>query len=165
MDDTLEMRRHEASNIIKTYMGWSAGAGLLPVPYVDLATVTGLQIKMVADLANVYNVPFSRNAVKSIIAGLLGSILPSTLARGASSLVKAIPGVGSVLGMLSAPAFNTASTYAVGKVFVQHFEAGGNILNFDTDGMREHFKKEFEEGAASAKDSDKKTSGTAKSAA
>ena len=160
MDETIEARRHEASSIIKTYMGWSAGAAFLPVPYLDLAAVTALQIKMVADLAAVYEVPFSRNVVKTIIAGLLGSVLPSTLARGLSSFIKAIPGIGTFLGVITAPAFSTASTYAVGKVFVQHFEAGGNVLNFDADAMREHFKHEFESAVAE----DKKAS-TAKTAA
>lgn len=150
MDDaTIDARRQEASHIIKIYMGWSAGAAFLPVPFLDLAAVTGLQVKMVADLAAVYDQPFSRNAVKSIIAGLLGSVVPSTLARGASSLVKAIPGVGSFLGAVTAPAFATASTYAIGKVFVQHFEAGGNILNFDADAMRSYFKDEFDSAVAS----------------
>ena len=144
MDENIEARRQEASSIIKTYMGWSAGAAFLPIPYVDLAAVSALQIKMVADLAAVYEVPFARNAVKSIIAGLIGSVLPSTLARGASSFIKAIPGVGTFLGAITAPAFSSASTYAIGRVFVQHFEAGGNILNLDPEGMREHFRAEFD---------------------
>jgi len=144
IDNEVNDRRHEASSIIKTYMGWSAGAAFLPVPYVDLAAVTAVQVKMVADLAAVYDVPFSRNAVKSIVAGLVGSVLPSALARGASSFVKAIPGIGTFLGAVTAPAFSSASTYAIGRIFMQHFEAGGNVLNFDPDAMRDHFKAEFE---------------------
>jgi uncharacterized protein (DUF697 family) len=151
MSDTPETRRHEASTIIKTYMGWSAGAAFLPVPYVDLAAVTAVQVKMVADLAAVYNVPFSRNVVKSIIGGLLGSVLPATLAQGLSSLIKAIPGVGSFLGAITGPGFATASTYALGRIFVQHFEAGGNVLNFDPEAMREHFKHEFDQAVANGK--------------
>mmetsp|Transcript_5606 Transcript_5606/g.7887 ORF Transcript_5606/g.7887 Transcript_5606/m.7887 type:complete len:197 (+) Transcript_5606:53-643(+) len=163
-NETIESRRHDGSGIIKIYMGWSAGAAFLPVPLLDLAAVTALQVKMVADLAEVYDIPFSRNAVKSIIGGLIGSVVPSTLARGASSLVKAVPGVGSILGAITAPAFASASTYAVGKVFQQHFEAGGNILNFDPDAMREYFKQEYE-GAVAAEQQDKKGGSSAKSAA
>ncbi len=146
MDTSLENRRHEAQNIVNTYMGWSTGAAFLPVPWVDLAAVTAIQIKMVADLAEVYDVPFSKNVAKSIIAGLIGSVLPATLARGLSSVIKAIPGVGTFLGVITAPAFASASTYAVGRVFIQHFESGGNMLNFDPDAMRDYFKDEFEQG-------------------
>jgi len=156
-EDELAARRDEASGIVNTYMGWSAGASFIPLPWVDLAAVTLVQIKMVGDLANLYQVPFSRNVVKTIIAGLLGSLVPAGLARGASSLLKAVPGIGTILGVLTAPVFTTASTYAIGKVFIRHFEAGGTVLNFDPDSMRDHFKDEFEEGvtAASGKGSTK----------
>lgn len=157
-DVDVAARRTEASSIVNTYMGWSAGASFIPFPWVDLAATTLVQIKMVADLSKLYEVPFSRNVVKTIIAGLLGSLVPAGLARGASSLLKSVPGVGTILGVMTAPVFTTASTYAIGKVFIQHFEAGGNVLNFDPDAMREYFKEEFEKAVA-------KSSGSSKAAA
>lgn len=157
-EEEIQARLESTSNIIKVYTGWSAGAALLPVPLVDLAAVTTVQIKMVADLAKIYDVPFSRNAVKTIIVSLLGSVLPATLARGLSSFIKAIPGVGSVLGAITGPAFTTASTYAVGKVFVKHFEMGGNLLDFDIEAMRGYFKEEFESAASSEKSGGKSQS-------
>jgi uncharacterized protein (DUF697 family) len=149
-EEEIAARRVEASSIVNTYMGWSAGASFIPLPWVDLAAVTLIQIKMVGNLASLYQVPFSRNIVKTIIAGLLGSLVPTGLARGASSLLKSVPGIGTILGVLTAPVFTTASTYAIGKVFIQHFEAGGTILNFNPDAMREHFKEEFEAGVSNA---------------
>jgi hypothetical protein len=44
------------------------------------------------------------------------------------------------------PTLAGASTYAVGRVFIQHFECGGTILSFDPEKVRAHFEKEFEEG-------------------
>jgi hypothetical protein len=32
----------------------------------------------------------------------------------------------------------------MGRVFSQHFEAGGTLLDFDADKLRSHFKTEFE---------------------
>lgn len=157
-EEEIQARHESTSNTIKIYTGWSAGASLIPAPLVDLAAVTGVQIKMVHELSKAYDIPFSRNAVKTIIASLLGSALPATLARGMSSLIKAIPGVGSILGSLSAPVFTTASTYAVGKVFVKHFEMGGNLLDFDTEAMRGYFKEEFESSAAAEKSGGKSQS-------
>ncbi|MEJ2611881.1 MAG: YcjF family protein [Candidatus Thiodiazotropha sp.] len=139
-------RQREASNIISGYMGWSSGASLLPVPLVDIAAVTLIQIKMVSDLAKLYDVPFSGNVAKSIIAGLLGSLIPTGLVRGTSSLLKAVPGIGSLLGMISAPAFTSASTYAIGRLFTRHFDTGGSLLDFDVKSKRDEFKKEFDEG-------------------
>jgi hypothetical protein len=43
-------------------------------------------------------------------------------------------------------AFCGASAWALGKVFIRHFESGGTLLNFDPEGAKEHFKEQFEEG-------------------
>lgn len=154
LDETALTRQAEANRIVNSYLGWSAGAGLIPFPIVDMVLITGMQIKMVASLAALYGVPFSRNVVKSVIAGLVGSVVPGGLTRLSSSLIKSVPGVGTVLGMFAFPVFASASTYAVGKVFIQHFESGGNLLSFDSAAMREHFRREFAAGATQASGSE-----------
>jgi hypothetical protein len=39
-----------------------------------------------------------------------------------------------------------ASTYALGKVFIQHFESGGTFLDFDPEKVKEHFATLYKEG-------------------
>jgi hypothetical protein len=48
--------------------------------------------------------------------------------------------------MISTPIYAGATTYAIGKVFVYHFEAGGKVNDFNIDNMKEEFKDLFEEG-------------------
>jgi hypothetical protein len=43
--------------------------------------------------------------------------------------------------------FCGASTYAVGKIFVRHFESGGTFLNFNPEQVKEAFQKEFDDGS------------------
>jgi uncharacterized protein (DUF697 family) len=133
----------EALRIVNSYMGWSAGAGFVPIPLVDLAAISGVQLKMVHSLTKFYGVPFSREAAKSVIAALIGGGGTLVLATPASSLLKFIPVVGSVAGVLTQPALAAASTYALGKVFIQHFETGGNLLNFNASELRRHYSEEF----------------------
>ncbi|MBB5516323.1 uncharacterized protein (DUF697 family) [Rubricella aquisinus] len=149
MTEESQTNQDAAKAIVKTYMGWSAGAALIPMPYVDLAAITGIQVKMIADLSDQYDMPFRKSAAKTAVAALLATVIPAGFAGGAASLVKAIPGVGPILGIAAMPTFAAASTYAIGSVFTQHFESGGTLLDFDADAMREHFKAEFE--AASSK--------------
>ena len=40
----------------------------------------------------------------------------------------------------------SVSTWALGKVFIQHFESGGTFLDFDPEEVKEYFKAQFEEG-------------------
>ncbi|NKB22976.1 MAG: DUF697 domain-containing protein [Kiritimatiellae bacterium] len=130
-----------ADNIVKNTMLWTTGVGLVPIPVVDLVAVTGLQLNMLRRICKVYEVKFFKNTAKNIIGSLLGGLFPSTLSRPAAGLIKMIPLVGPTIGAVTMPIFSGASTYAVGRVFIKHFESGGTLLSF----CRKKAKKEFEE--------------------
>jgi uncharacterized protein (DUF697 family) len=140
-----------ANDLVKKWMWWTMGAGLIPVPFVDLAAVTGVQLKMLSDLSNLYGVKFSENKGKAIISALLGSIVPNSLAGGGvGSILKMVPFVGTLLGGISMSLFSGAATYAIGKSFIQHFESGGTFLDFDPVKVKDYFGKQFEEGQSIA---------------
>ena len=62
------------------------------------------------------------------------------------SLMKGVPLIGLTVGALAMPVLAGATTYAVGKVFVQHFASGGTFLNFNPDEVREYYYEMFKEG-------------------
>lgn len=134
-----EELKQAADRITKRSTLYAAGAGLLPFPVLDAALLLGIQLNMIRSISRVYNIEFKENLVKSIIASLVGSI-------GTASVVKAIPGVGTILGSLTGSATGAAAAYALGKVFTQHFDQGGTMLDFDPVKSREYFEKEFEAG-------------------
>jgi len=141
----MSSRAEGAQRLVNRHALYSAAAGLVPVPLVDLAATTGIQIKMLKELADNYGVPFQADRGKSIIGALIGGVVPTRLAYGlGGSLIKAVPIIGGLLGMVTAPAFASASTYAIGKVFTSHFESGGTLLDFDPEKMRQHFVTEYE---------------------
>lgn len=137
----------DASNaLVKKYMYWSMGAGLLPIPIVDVLSVSGIQIKMLTEISKVYDVKFSKNATKSIIAALLGGISADALSKSyLTSLIKAIPIVG-VVGSVSMPVYSGATTWAIGKVFIQHFATGGTFLNMDPQKVKDYFADLYQQG-------------------
>jgi uncharacterized protein (DUF697 family) len=124
----------------------TAGVGILPIPVLDLVALTGIQLNMLYRLSKLYNVPFSREAAKSIIGTLVGGSGAACLAGPTFSLLKAVPLVGSAVGGLTLAVVGGASTYALGKVFIQHFESGGTFLTFDPMAVRAEFAKFQEEG-------------------
>ena len=139
-------RISEAHEMVKPYVMASLVVGLVPVPVVDLAALTGVQIKMLHSLANQYEIPFSHNMVKSLVAPLISSVLTVTTAAPLASAMKIIPFFGSVSGVISMSVLGGAATYAVGKMFIQHFESGGTFLDFDPETVKTHFQELFEEG-------------------
>ena len=143
-------RMAEASRIVRKNMYWSAGFGILPVPVLDLAGVFAFQIKMLADLCKLYDVPFRRDTGKNLVSALIGGLVPSTVSMPVASTLKFIPVVGHLRGAVTMPAISAASTYAVGKVFIQHFECGGTLLTFDPQQVKDYFAEQFKEGEALA---------------
>lgn len=141
-------RDQQAMALVNSYVPWSAGAGLLPLPMVDMVALTAVQLRMLAKLSAMYNVPFMENGVKSIVSSLLGTVISNNLGVTLGSLVRIIPLVGPVIGIAAVPGLYCAATYAVGRVFVTHFEAGGTFLDFDPQKTRAYFVAEFEKAKA-----------------
>lgn len=131
-----------AQEIVKKYALYSAGAGLIPIPVADFAAITALEVKMLNDLGNLYGVPFQQEMVRPIVASLIGGYSSTKLGYGiGGSALKSIPVLGQAVGMLSMPAFGAGLTYAIGKVFIQHFASGGTFLDFNPETVRAHFAK------------------------
>ncbi len=139
-------RQEQANQITKNHMLMAAGFGIVPVPIVDMVGFLAVQYDMTKKLAAVYDVEFSKERVRTIVMSLLGSIAPVALTGTAASFIKFIPVVGTFAGSVSVSTLGAASTYAIGRVFTQHFDTGGTLLNFDAAKMRSYFKKEFETG-------------------
>ncbi|MGH8477408.1 MAG: YcjF family protein [Methylococcales bacterium] len=147
----------KANTLVTNYALSSIVIGAIPLPLVDLAALTGLLLTMLHSLCKLYGMEFSKQIGKSLIASLLaGGIslsLSSNLARVVRSLVKTIPVFGTATGMISVSLFGGASTYAIGKVFIKHFESGGTFLDFETEAVKEYYAKQFEEGKQELKKS------------
>jgi uncharacterized protein (DUF697 family) len=156
--DEPEVVRSVANQIINRHTAYGAVGGLLPVPVLDLAVIVGVQLKMIAELAQVYEVSFSENAVKGYVAALIGGGLPVSGVSGMiGSALKGVPVVGSLIGMFVVPGIAAASTYAVGRVFAWHFESGGTLGDFNVEAARDRFQREFERARARVKGGTKET--------
>jgi uncharacterized protein (DUF697 family) len=97
---------------------------------------------MLKQLANLYQVDYSKSRGKTFVSALAGS----TFAKIGAMLVKAIPGIGSLLGGISMSVLSGASTYAIGQVLIHHLEAGGDFLNIDLAWARKSYDETFEQG-------------------
>lgn len=143
-----------AETIIRNHVVMSMGAGIIPVMIVDIVAVTALQVDMVRQLCQLYQVDFEENKGKALIS----SITASTVARaGARSLVKALPGIGWMIGGVTVSLFAGASTYGLGKAFQKHLAAGGTLLNLDLSALKRSYRDLFEKGKEVVKDWKKET--------
>lgn len=140
-----------AENLIKDYVLGAVAASIVPVPLFDIAAVVAIELRMIQKLSELYGKPFSEGLGRSIVASLAGGVVGYGAGVAvAVSLTKLIPGVGWMLGMVSLPVLAGASTFAVGRVFVKHYENGGDIFDLSTEAMRDYYKQQFEKGKALA---------------
>ncbi len=133
-------RRARATKLVERFSLWSGAAGLIPVPFVDMVAVGGVQIQMLRRISQMYGVPFSKNRGRAVIAGLAGTMIPVTTGIGMSSSIKSVPFIGTAVGAIATPALSVAATYAIGMVFIQHFATGGTLLDLSPPDYHEFIK-------------------------
>jgi uncharacterized protein (DUF697 family) len=141
---TPEKRNELATRLVNRFTAWAGVAGFIPLPVVDAFAVGGLQVQMLRRLSQIYDEPFSENRGKALVAALAGSLIPETSAIGAVSLVKAMPVVGTIAGGIAMPALSAGATFAIGRAFIQHFQSGGTLLDFNPPDYREFIKSQKE---------------------
>jgi uncharacterized protein (DUF697 family) len=139
-----ESNEELASKLVDRFAVWSGVAGLIPIPVVDLLAVGGLQVQMLRRLSQIYDVEFSENRGKALIAALAGTMIPATSGMGAASALKGVPLAGMLSAAFVMPVLSAGATYAIGKAFVQHFESGGTLLDFNPPDYREFVKAQKE---------------------
>jgi uncharacterized protein (DUF697 family) len=150
----------EVDGIIYRHVMWVTLGSGFPVPLLDVAVVLGLQLRMLKKLSDHYDIPFSKHRSRAILVGLLSGCATEGAAKGAF--------VGTVLGSIPlVNAFTTflrvylpfklgivvagASTYAVGRLFAQHFAEGGTLDGGESDKFKRHFREQFKLGIEKVK--------------
>jgi uncharacterized protein (DUF697 family) len=101
---------------ILAFSTMAATAGAVPVPWLDLLIVPGIQTRMIYHLADYYGQPLSGQRFLEL-AGTLG--MGVAVRQAARELIKFVPYIGSVVGAAVAG----ASTFALGKAFCFYYSA------------------------------------------
>ena len=152
MENTQEKNKEKnADEIIKKHVYWAVGAGLIPLPVVDIAAVTAIQLDMLKQICTHYKIDYSEESGKAWISALVTSTMSSFVARLGASAVKFIPVIGTLAGVTSMAVLSGASTYALGKAFSNHFESGGTFGSIDKEKVKQIYEAQVAEGKKLAK--------------
>ena len=131
-----------ANRMIQDHTFYASVGGALPVPLFDIAAVTAIQLDLIRSLARIYETPFDVATGKALITSLTGAMA----ARVGASVVKAIPGVGTVSGGITQAGLAAASTYAVGHLFRSHFAEQGTLADIDAEASLPGYRVLLERG-------------------
>ena len=143
-----DRRRYErARAIVARYRKWTIAAAAAPIPLADAVLIGGVQLRMLAQLARLYGVPFEKVRVVSLVSALFGGWTPYTISIGvAGAAARMAPGFGTLIGIATSVGTSTLATEAIGKIFIQHFEEGGTFLDFEPRKYRDAVAKSVRGG-------------------
>jgi len=120
----------EAENVINKYM-WAAGGAtaINPIPLLDLAGGSAITVKMVLDLAAVYGQSIDADTVVTMLAQLAKNLVvmvgasaaSPALAAGVASILKTVPGIGTIAGGIIQGLVQALVTRWIGRVFCEYF--------------------------------------------
>ncbi|MBV8417908.1 MAG: DUF697 domain-containing protein [Verrucomicrobia bacterium] len=142
--------------IVDRFSAWAAAAGLLMgVPVVSGAALTAIQIRMLDQLAERFGQNYTENEARNTLYAITGGLITPLFAGApVTAIASAIPVIGPLAGLLAGPALAAGSTRMVGRLFLEHFEKGGNVSDLDVAKAKKDYeaglKTEAEKHAASA---------------
>lgn len=143
MSEDNQDRSAEAAKLVRNHMFASVASCILPVPLLDVGILGAIQLRMVKKLADLYEVDFSEQRANAIIGSLAGMGIAASAGGVVLSLLPRFARAVLSVGALTLP---PASTYALGHVFIKHFDTGGTFLTFDEERAREDYKEKLVEG-------------------
>jgi uncharacterized protein (DUF697 family) len=126
------LRRARAREVIERHAKYSAVGGLIPLPIVDVASVTAIVVRMARELARLYEVPEGLDRTRAIVLGLIGGTAPVGVGALSTSLLRFVPGA-NVVSMAVTSIAAAALTRSIGLIFLEHFESGRTLLDFKAE--------------------------------
>ena len=134
---------HEESNeIILSAVGKASSISAIPVPLLDIAAVTYIQVDMVQRLADLHGVTID-NKNKLIVSSGISAILSKLISEAVISLT-AQSSFDKLLGdSLVKASISGFVTTITGEVYKKHFENGGSIEDITPSVYTEYFSEQM----------------------
>lgn len=141
----------QADEVISKYM-WAAGGATAvnPIPLLDLAGGSAITVKMVLDLAAIYQQKIDADTVVTLLGQLGKNLLAMVgttaatpaVAAGIASLLKTVPGIGTIAGGVLQGLVQALVTRWIGRVFCDYFR---HEMQPPSGGLAEVARREWAE--------------------
>ncbi|WP_458094121.1 GTPase [Roseomonas sp. WA12] len=130
---TLAPKIAEAEAAIAAHARIAAALAATPIPFADAALVFGVQAKMIVDVTVRMGTPAAEMPVKAVAAALLGPAAAGVggrvAARAVGTLLKFIPGVGTVAGGALNAGVAYGLTTALGQAYLAFLKDRWAVLH------------------------------------
>jgi uncharacterized protein (DUF697 family) len=105
---------------VTTATAAAAAVGMIPIPFADLPVLVGAQVTLMSTIAAIFKINIRKDGLKTLVYAAFGIGGAAFLGRAVfSSLIKLIPGIGTIAGGAIAGSVAATITYAMGKAFIE----------------------------------------------
>ncbi|MDM1442642.1 hypothetical protein Q2490_08010 [Myroides odoratimimus] len=155
-DITTRVLPEDLVDIVKWHARFAIGAAFIPIPGVDLLGSASAIWGMYARINSKIGIKFSDNVLKTIASGVATNLLSYGAAVAMGSLLKFIPGIGSVGGTVlmagTLYAITLASGYIYLNILTTMVKKNGGRINIDSNNLEREIKKYVKENKNEIKD-------------
>ena len=118
---SLRHKKQQAHLIVISSSGAAAVAGATPIPFADAAVLIPIQVGMLARVSALYGLDVTMPFVSGLVAAATG---PTVVGRSiVASLLKLLPGAGTVLGGVVSATTAATLTIALGEIYIAALDA------------------------------------------
>lgn len=153
------LAKEEADKIIKRGAMLATGASMIPLPAIDIALVSAVQINMVKQLCEAYGVPYQEHRVRVAITSIIGATIARFVAYGAKETLDAFSQYEGMSDLLTSGAIGGFFTAATGEIYSMHFEGGGTLETLDISNFIDYVSEQIKNGELHPQQFTKLTSG------
>ncbi len=147
---SLDLKRYYARTAVAAATSAAFGEGFMPIPFADSALLIPTQIAMIGSITAIFGLEVNKSIMVTFASAMLGTS-GATLAGKAisSSLMKLIPGAGTVLGGTISGSTAAAITTMLGEAYILLMEmlwlGEFNATDFESTTGRQQFRQLFKE--------------------
>lgn len=128
------IQKETAMKAVHTASAAAAGVALSPIPFSDAMLLVPIQTMMITNIFKAYG----QSTTQGLISGVVQATTATTLGRTAvTSIIKFVPGIGTVVGTLIGSGVAVAITESIGQKLINQFEEHGSV---DTESLKSIIK-------------------------
>jgi uncharacterized protein (DUF697 family)/predicted GTPase len=115
----IELKKTQSHAIVAGAAASAAGMAAVPIPFSDAVAIVPIQVGMLAGISATFGLPIDKSFLSTIVGGIIAGAGGTLAGRSlVASLIKMIPGAGSIVGGTIAAATAAALTMAFGEAYI-----------------------------------------------
>lgn len=130
--------RMKAKQAVRDHALLSGSTAAVPVPILDMVADAAVQVRMIKRLAEIYGIDFAEERAKTLAVAALGGFSAGWAAGG---LLRYASFALYFANFWPSAILSATITYAIGQVFIHHFEKGGGLQDLSPEGAASILKE------------------------